>query len=82
MNASALTIEKQFIFMKLQGSSLQSHYLYDDPMTIHTALKCCTEMVSLPFVFALLLLDRMLFIVKANLRAEEGGTFKYLCAHP
>lgn len=82
MNASALTIEKQFIFMKLQGSSLRSHYLYDDPMAFHTALKCCTEMVSLPFAFALLLLDSMLFIVKANRKAEEGGAFKYLCAHP
>lgn len=55
MNASALSIEKQFNFMKLYVSSLRSHYLYDESVSYQFALKQCTEILFLLVVFSLLL---------------------------
>ena len=55
MNASALSIEKQFNFMKLYVSSLRSHYLYDESVRFQFALKQCTEILFWLVVFSLLL---------------------------
>lgn len=55
MNASALSIEKQFNFMKLYVSSLRSHYLYDESVSYQFALKQCTEILFFLLVFSLLL---------------------------
>lgn len=49
-------------------------------MTFQIALKYCTEMLLLSFVFALLLHDMLLFILKNKPQSKMEGVIKYLCA--